>query len=186
MKTLQEIKKELLAIKEKNLADIAHYQSEIEKSDTNIAIAKQKLLKAQEDIDANAYNNAKNELWTAQNTREMLVTQLNKLTHEPLMPITDYRKLVKEVHELHEKTQKGFFTEAETVLPTLEKISEKAQIELEDCKEVLEILKNTISKNREEYTKSETGALDSTLFSMRPYTDIYFPLAFNAIKNQIK
>ncbi|MBF0778343.1 hypothetical protein [Streptococcus cuniculi] len=182
MKTLQEIKKDLSALKEQNFVDIAHCQSEIEKSDTKIAVARQKLLKAQEDVDAKAYNEAKDELWTAQNTKEMLVEQLNKLTQEPLMPINEYRQLVKEVHEQHKKTQRGFFTEAKSVLPKLENIREKARAEYEDCSEVLKILKVIISKDREEYTKTEIGHVDSDLLNMEPHTDKYFPLTFDRIK----
>ena len=102
-RTLQEIKAELEALHQENQTAIEKYTEDLKAIDPKIEQAKQDIADAQTTVDAEAYDIAKRELWTAENTKEMLKNKLDELTQKPLISKRDYNKLVDEINVLAEK-----------------------------------------------------------------------------------
>ena len=71
MKTFKEIETELSSLKSTNLTDIEKYQGNIVKANQALKIANEKLATAEETADLEAYNKAKEDIWTSQHAIEL-------------------------------------------------------------------------------------------------------------------
>ena len=96
-RTVKEIFQELENMENDNAKLIKKRQEELEAIGPTIEKAKQDIVEAKKKVDAEAYNKAKTELWTAGNTKELLEEELEKLQNNPLVSKKEYHKLAKEI-----------------------------------------------------------------------------------------
>ena len=94
MKTFEEIESKLSSLKSTNLTDIEKYQENIVKAKQALKIADEKLTTAEETADLEAYNKAKDDIWSSQHAIELYQKQLDKLQNTPLVPKAEYNQLV--------------------------------------------------------------------------------------------
>lgn len=105
MKTFKEIETELSSLKSTNLADIEKYQENIVKANQALKIANEKLTTAEETTDLEAYNKAKEDIWTSQHALELYQKQLDKLDITPLVSKDEYNQMVSDIEKAADKLQ---------------------------------------------------------------------------------
>lgn len=169
-RTLQEIKAELEALHQENQTAIEKYTEDLKAIDPKIEQAKQDIADAQTTVDAEAYDIAKRELWTAENTKEMLKNKLDELTQKPLISKRDYNKLVDEINVLAEKENMTIINKVSEMFPEFEKLKKLHTENYQLANDTLEILENKIGKNEESYKYSDQGYLLPGRYSGLEYT----------------
>ncbi|HEL1711149.1 hypothetical protein MDL80_04195 [Streptococcus suis] len=169
-RTLQEIKAELEALHQENQTAIEKYTEDLKAIDPKIEQAKQDIADAQTTVDAEAYDIAKRELWTAENTKEMLKNKLDELTQKPLISKRDYNKLVDEINVLAEKENMTIINKVSEMFPEFEKLKKLHTENYQLANDTLEILENKIGKNEESYKYSDQGHLLPGRYSGLEYT----------------
>lgn len=105
MKTFEEIESKLSSLKSTNLTDIEKYQENIVKAKQALKIADEKLTTAEETADLEAYNKAKDDIWSSQHAIELYQKQLDKLQNTPLVPKAEYNQLVSDIEKAADKLQ---------------------------------------------------------------------------------
>ncbi|HEM6498036.1 hypothetical protein [Streptococcus suis] len=158
-RTLQEIKAELEALHQENQTAIEKYTAKLEAIDPKIEQAKQDIADAQMMADAEAYDIAKRELWTAENTKEMLKNKLDELTQKPLISKTDYNKLVNEINVLAEKENMTIINKVSEMFPEFEALKQLHIDNYNFANNTLQLLENKIGRNEKSYNYSDRGAL---------------------------
>lgn len=169
-RTIQEIKAELEALHQENQTAIEKYTADLEAIDPKIEQAKQGIADAQTRVDAEAYDIAKRELWTAENTKEMLKNKLDELTQKPLISKRDYNKLVDEINTLAEKENTAIIKKVSEMFPEFEKIKQLHIKNYEIANSTLQLLENKIGRNEKSYNYSDQGALLPGRFPNLEYT----------------
>ncbi|HFU3860346.1 TPA: hypothetical protein ACGO0C_000509 [Streptococcus suis] len=126
LKTLEQINQELETLKNNNQQAIQKCEEGLAEVKPKITQAQLNLRKAQKTVDVEAYDKAKRELWTAENTKKMLQDQLNELHTRPLMSQDEAEKLKKDTFEYIQNENDRIISQAVTKLEELRQLVEKS------------------------------------------------------------
>ncbi|MEQ9810180.1 hypothetical protein [Streptococcus jiangjianxini] len=163
-RTLKQIKNELTKLKQTAEAKITELENDYTALSPEIEQAKKSIIEAKKNIDKEAYNKAKDELWTLENTKELLSDNLNELRHSPLVDKEKYQSLYHEIIEVSDKKIDETTKKLELFFVDLEKIGKEYNDTLALISETLGILQNQIGKNSEEFKKDERGYINSEIY----------------------
>lgn len=148
-RTLEQINTELTKL-------ITDNQKEIQKTETNLAAinqtiekAKQDIIKAKKDINAEAYDTAKRELWTAENTKEMLEDKLQELQHQPLITKKVYRTMIANIKAAAEIKEEIIRKQALTYVKKLKELADESDSVLTSVNKNLTLLQYELYKDAE-------------------------------------
>lgn len=158
-RTVKEIFQELENMENDNAKLIKKRQEELEAIGPTIEKAKQDIVEAKKKVDAEAYNKAKTELWTAGNTKELLEEELEKLQNNPLVSKEEYHKLAKEITAAAESVNAEILDKISKYFPEFEKLKENFTRNVEDANKALSKLEHVIGKNTESYKYDDQGGL---------------------------
>ena len=126
LKTLEQINQELETLKNNNQQAIQKCEEGLAEVEPKITQAQLNLREAQKTVDAEAYDKAKRELWTAENTKKMLQEQLDELRTQPLMSQNEAEKLKKDIFEYTQNENYRIIDQAVTKLEELRSLVEKS------------------------------------------------------------
>ncbi|HFI0791653.1 TPA: hypothetical protein ACGO62_001692 [Streptococcus suis] len=167
-RTLEQINTELTKLITDNQKEIEKLEKELASIDPTIEKAKQDIIKAKKVANAEAYDIAKRELWTAENTKEMLTDKLKELRHDPIVTKERYRELYFEICSVGDNKIDEAFEKISQIFPELERISDEHNDIMKNIAQNLRLLE-TAGRNSEDYTKDEQGRLDSTFYNGLSY-----------------
>lgn len=158
-RTVKEIFQELKTMEDENAQLIKQRQEELEAILPTIEEAKQAIVKAKKKVDIEAYNKAKTDLWTAENAKELLEEELEKLQNNPLVSKEEYHRLAKDITVAAESVNAEILDKITKYFPEFEKLKEDFTRNIEDANKALSKLEHTIGKNTESYKYDDRGGL---------------------------
>lgn len=158
-RTVKEIFQELKTMEDENAQLIKQRQEELEAILSTIEEAKQAIVKAKKKVDIEAYNKAKTDLWTAENAKELLEEELEKLQNNPLVSKEEYHRLAKDITVAAESVNAEILDKITKYFPEFEKLKEDFTRNIEDANKALSKLEHTIGKNTESYKYDDQGGL---------------------------
>ncbi|MDG3141922.1 hypothetical protein MKL29_03515 [Streptococcus suis] len=164
-RTIKQINNDLAKIKKTNETKIKELEKDLLTLEPAIEQVKNRIIEAKKNIDKESYDSAKNELWTLENTKELLTDKLTELRHNPLINKETYQSLYYEIVEVADKKIKETTKKLAVFFPDLETINKEYYDTLILVSETLEILQNEIGKNAEEFKKDANGYIDSNFYS---------------------
>ena len=154
MKTFKEIETELSSLKSTNLTDIEKYQGNIVKANQALKIANEKLTTAEETADLEAYNKAKEDIWTSQHAIELYQKQLDKLESTPLVTKDDYNQLVSDIEKTADKLQDELNIKGAKLMAELKALADESNAVYHKADELLSIAQYDIYKDADCYVVS--------------------------------
>ena len=158
-RTVKEIFQELKTMEDENAQLIKQRQEELEAILPTIEEAKQAIVKAKKKVDIEASNKAKTDLWTAENAKELLEEELEKLQNNPLVSKEEYHRLAKDITVAAESVNAEILDKITKYFPEFEKLKEDFTRNIEDANKALSKLEHTIGKNTESYKYDDQGGL---------------------------
>ena len=147
MKTFKEIETELSSLKSTNLADIEKYQGNIVKANQALKIANEKLTTAEETADLEAYNKAKDGIWSSQNAIELYQKQLDKSQNTPLVSKDEYNQLVSDIEKTADKLQDELNIKGAKLMAELKALADESNAVYHKADELLSIAQYDIYKD---------------------------------------
>ena len=147
MKTFKEIETELSSLKSTNLTDIEKYQGNIVKANQALKIANEKLTTAEETADLEAYNKAKDGIWSSQNAIELYQKQLDKSQNTPLVPKDEYNQLVSDIEKTADKLQDELNIKGAKLMAELKALADESNAVYHKADELLSIAQYDIYKD---------------------------------------
>lgn len=147
MKTFKEIETELSSLKSTNLTDIEKYQGNIVKANQALKIANEKLTTSEETADLEAYNKAKDGIWSSQNAIELYQKQLDKSQNTPLVPKDEYNQLVSDIEKTADKLQDELNIKGAKLMAELKALADESNAVYHKADELLSIAQYDIYKD---------------------------------------
>ena len=147
MKTFEEIESKLSSLKSTNLTDIEKYQENIVKAKQALKIANEKLTTAEETADLEAYNKAKDGIWSSQNAIELYQKQLDKSKNTPLVPKDEYNQLVSDIEKTADKLQDELNIKGAKLMAELKALADESNAVYHKADELLSIAQYDIYKD---------------------------------------
>lgn len=154
MKTFEEIEAKLSSLKSTNLTDIEKYQENIVKAKQALKIASEKLTTAEETADLEAYNKAKDGIWSSQNAIELYQKQLDKSKNTPLVPKDEYNQLVSDIEKTADKLQDELNIKGAKLMAELKALADESNAVYHKADELLSIAQYDIYKDADCYVVS--------------------------------
>ena len=154
MKTFEEIESKLSSLKSTNLTDIEKYQENIVKAKQALKIASEKLTTAEETADLEAYNKAKDGIWSSQNAIELYQKQLDKSQNTPLVPKDEYNQLVSDIEKTADKLQDELNIKGAKLMAELKALADESNAVYHKADELLSIAQYDIYKDADCYVVS--------------------------------
>ena len=135
---------------------VSDNQNEIKETKDSLELTKQKIVKANEDLekaqnenDIEAYDKAKKDLWTANNIKDFQENKLKKGQDLVLMSADEVQVLVSEVNELTDDLRKEQFQNALKLLQDLKKIADESLELKELANKLLRTIRYDVQKQSE-------------------------------------
>ena len=147
MKTFKEIESKLSSLKSTNLADIEKYQENIVKANQALKIASEKLTTSEETADLEAYNKAKDGIWSSQNAIELYQKQLDKSQNTPLVPKDDYNQLVSDIEKAADKLQDELNIKGAKLMAELKALADESNAVYHKADELFRVAQYDIYKD---------------------------------------
>ena len=147
MKTFEEIESKLSSLKSTNLTDIEKYQENIVKAKQALKIASEKLTTAEETADLEAYNKAKDGIWSSQNAIELYQKQLDKSQNTPLVSKDEYNQLVSDIEKTADKLQDELNIKGAKLMAELKALADESNAVYHKADELLSIAQYDIYKD---------------------------------------
>ena len=147
MKTFEEIESKLSSLKSTNLTDIEKYQENIVKAKQALKIASEKLTTAEETADLEAYNKAKDGIWSSQNAIELYQKQLDKSQNTPLVSKDEYNQLVSDIEKAADKLQDELNIKGAKLMAELKALADESNAVYHKADELLSIAQYDIYKD---------------------------------------
>lgn len=154
MKTFEEIEAKLSSLKSTNLTDIEKYQENIVKAKQALKIASEKLTTAEETADLEAYNKAKDGIWSSQNAIELYQKQLDKSQNTPLVSKDEYNQLVSDIEKTADKLQDELNIKGAKLMAELKALADESNAVYHKADELLSIAQYDIYKDADCYVVS--------------------------------
>ena len=154
MKTFEEIESKLSSLKSTNLTDIEKYQENIVKAKQALKIASEKLTTAEETADLEAYNKAKDGIWSSQNAIELYQKQLDKSQNTPLVSKDEYNQLVSDIEKTADKLQDELNIKGAKLMAELKALADESNAVYHKADELLSIAQYDIYKDADCYVVS--------------------------------
>ncbi|MEG3312970.1 hypothetical protein RFL03_04550 [Streptococcus parasuis] len=148
-RTLEQINTELTKLITDNQKAIEKIESDLSALDPTIEKTKQDISRAKKDINAEAYDTAKRELWTAENTKEMLADRLQELKNEPLITKDDYKIMVENIKAAAEIEEGIIRKQALTYIKKLKELADESESVLKSANKNLTLLQYELYKDAE-------------------------------------
>ncbi|MBW9331116.1 hypothetical protein D9N18_07085 [Lactococcus raffinolactis] len=147
MKTFEEIESKLSTLKSTNLTDIEKYQENIVKAKQALKIASEKLTTSEETADLEAYNKAKDGIWSSQNAIELYQKQLDKSQNTPLVSKDEYNQLVSDIEKAADKLQDELNIKGAKLMAELKALADESNAVYHKADELLSIAQYDIYKD---------------------------------------
>ena len=147
MKTFKEIGTELSSLKNTNISDIEKYQDNIVKANQALKIANEKLTTAEETADLEAYNKAKEDIWTSRHAIELYQKQLDKLEDTPLVSKDEYNQIVSDIEKAADKLQDEFNIKGAKLMAELKTLADESNSVYHQADELLSIAQYDVYKD---------------------------------------
>ncbi len=149
MKTLEEIEKILEEKLSENKQEILRYTGKLQEAEEARKKADSELLAAENEVDVNRYNHAKNAIWSADHAKELYLKQQAKLKQEQLVTKAEYNQLLKEITQAANETHEEQNSRAADLIAELREISEESSQTWTKANQLMRLLQ------REVYRESE-------------------------------
>lgn len=147
MKTFKEIESKLSSLKSTNLTDIEKYQENIVKAKQALKIANEKLTTAEETADLEAYNKAKDDIWSSQHAIELYQKQLDKSQNTPLVPKAEYNQLISDIEKTADKLQDELNIKGAKLMAELKALADESNSVYHQADELFRIAQYDIYKD---------------------------------------
>lgn len=147
MKTFEEIESKLSSLKSTNLTDIEKYQENIVKAKQALKIADEKLTTAEETADLEAYNKAKDEIWSSQHAIELYQKQVDKSQNTPLVPKAEYNQLISDIEKAADKLQDELNVKGAKLMAELKALADESNAVYHKADELFRVAQYDIYKD---------------------------------------
>ena len=147
MKTFKEIEAKLSSLKSTNLTDIEKYRENIVKANQALKIANEKLTTAEETADLEAYNKAKDGIWSSQHAIELYQKQLDKSQNTPLVPKAEYNQLISDIEKTADKLQDELNIKGAKLMAELKALADESNSVYHQADELFRIAQYDIYKD---------------------------------------
>ena len=117
-------------------------------------IASEKLTTAEETADLEAYNKAKDGIWSSQNAIELYQKQLDKSKNTPLVPKDEYNQLVSDIEKTADKLQDELNIKGAKLMAELKALADESNAVYHKADELLSIAQYDIYKDADCYVVS--------------------------------
>lgn len=149
MKTLEEIEKLLKEKLTENKTEIQKYADKIRDVEEARRKADVELLAAENEVDVDRYNNAKNAIWSADHAKELYLKQQTKLKQERLVTKAEYNQLLKEITQVANENHENQNSRAATLIAELREISEESSQTCNKANKLMHQLQREVYKEPE-------------------------------------
>ncbi len=149
MKTLEEIEKLLKEKLTENKTEIQKYADKIRDVEEARKKADAELLAAENEVDADHYNNAKNAIWSADHAKELYLKQQTKLKQERLITKAEYNQLLKEITQAANETHEEQNDRAAALVAELRNISDESSKTWNQANKLMHQLQREVYKEPE-------------------------------------
>lgn len=156
MKTLESIKQGLDELALNNQKQIEECTANIERSNERLKTLNDRLMEAEDNTDAKAYAKVKEDIKTAQYTRELFVTKKQKLESEPLIIRDDYKKLLADIKQTTDELIQEQDAKGAKIIRELRKVAEQEWSYVRESNQLLKSLQYEIYKDADKHV-ADTG-----------------------------
>lgn len=174
MKTLEELGNYLTEKLNENQQAIEGCQENIEKATQAITKAENELMAAENEVDVEAYNKAKNDIWTAKHSEELYMKQKEKLSAKPLITNAEYNKLLAEITQIANATHEDQNDQAAALIAELKKIADESSSTWQRANELMHSLQREVYREPQgKIPLSSGGTTWSTDKEYRNYETVH-------------
>lgn len=161
-------------------AEIEEIKKKLEEIGANILIYKEKMDKAENELNADEYSEAKKELEKQNILKEMYQKRLNRLENAPIVDRTEYDAMISKAEAVADKINEELIDEARKLLPQQFKPLADKAIEVGNlANEILLMIEKELGNNYEGYKMTVGGGMDSSRMNglrynyHRPFNVVY-------------
>lgn len=149
MKTLQEIEALLQDKLAANKKEILEYAEKIQEAEKSKEEADTNLLAAENEINVERYDEAKNAIWSADHAKELYQKQQDKLRQERLVTKAEYHQLLKEITQTANEAHEEQNIRAAALIAELREISEESSQTWQQANKLMHLLQREVYKEPE-------------------------------------
>ncbi|OFK58537.1 hypothetical protein HMPREF2811_05460 [Globicatella sp. HMSC072A10] len=165
MKTLEEIKQEFQNIITKHDKDLEETSKLFDSISEKIELLNNQLITAEEDNDYEEYDKVKKELWTAENTLELVNKKINTLQNKPLISKEEFKQYSDMIKRLDGEKQKELLSKVRLILEDIDIVKKESYESLEEAKKLMATLTKNLCYMQVDdadhpYNRTESGALN--------------------------
>lgn len=158
MTTLKEIESKLTNLVTDNQSKIDSYQKKIETADKAIQDANKKLKNAEDTVNVDDYNKAKNAIWSADHAKELYTKTKNKVQNTPLISKAEYSSLLKEITEGADNEQEALNEKAIELITNIRSLANESSGVTNKANKLMNVLQRKVYKEPEgRILKSDGG-----------------------------
>jgi len=149
MTKLNEIESKLSNILESNKNEIQNYALKIETADEAIQDANNDLKRAESNINADDYNTAKNNIWSAEHAKELYEKTKNNFETKPLIDREQYKSLLTEIKETANNEQEELNKKAIELIKNIRTLANESRGITDKANELMNILQRSVYREPE-------------------------------------
>lgn len=149
MTTLKEIESKLTNLVTDNQSKIDGYSMKIETADKAIQDANKKLKNAEDTVNVDDYNKAKNAIWSADHAKELYTKTKNKVQNTPLISKAEYSSLLKEITEGADNEQEALNEKAIELITNIRNLANESREITNKANELMNNLQRHIYREPE-------------------------------------
>lgn len=147
MKTLNEIGNYLSDKAVANKQGIKGFEEKIGEIDEEMKQADADLLNAEDEVNADKYNKAKDAIWTAKHSKELYVKKKEKLANAPAITKVEYSGLLMEVTQSANAAHEEQFTRAAALITELKNIADESSQTSQQANQLMHTLQYDLYKD---------------------------------------
>ena len=181
---LQRLHREIQSQVNDKKAEIEEIKKKLEEIGADILIYKEKMDKAENELNADEYSEAKKELEKQNILKEMYQKRLNRLENTPIIDRTEYDAMISKVEAVSDKINEELIDEARKLLPQQFKPLADKAIEVGNlANEILLMIEKELGNNYEGYKMTAGGGMDSSRMNGLRYS---YHRPFNVVYSNIE
>lgn len=165
MKILEEIKQEFQNIITNHDKELEETSKLFDSISEKIELLNNQLITAEEDNNYEEYDKVKQELWTAENTLELVNKKINTLQNKPLISKEEFKQYSDMIKRLDGEKQKELLSKVRLILEDINSVKKESYESLEEANKLMAILTKNLCYMQVDdvdhpYNRTESGALN--------------------------
>ena len=171
MKTLQEIEELLIRKIDEEKQSIQVYEEKIQEVAKEKKQIEMTLLKAEKNVNANEYYEAKNAIQASEYAKELYIKQREKIKKEALVTKEEYNRLLSEITEIANNAHENQNSRAIDLIFQLKEIADESSHNWQQANKLMNLLQRNVYKEPEGKKTTEDGYVTWSSDKKYDYTE---------------